>query len=1114
MTSPQESTPVTNVVSTTAPDLFVSETLSPISAEALKELEAMSENIIGSNPNLTLESAVTSTPDIKIPTSVPYMHKSPDGTLYLDPRGLEQPPIPLPRLKLVTSVELGEANPLPEMPNLEQVETIDVPHNIKFPKPKTKFPEFIKTFTGKLYPDYEPVKEPVTEIPLNLICWQYRGSTLRPPVLPDDHKLHRYGFVTSFANISHEVTWRNTMHNVPTVREVISAAAIIQCIADGKCVTRLPKGDLETAELDFYDLERKLVLPMYPQSVVRAERTLMCHPNNSGFKRVFDIIPFIPLQFELPSINFAKDFKFNFRGLVPGLPTRDNLIQFIRNYSNIRFNGQTFAANCRHVTSHWDEHPWCVNCLIRGGDELCLPVDDETEEGSCPFCFIMGPNAIKARKEKWQYWEEKFKATGVASESTSNKLKVDIRTQFDADLITSKCDYNPDWDLGYFGYCRPSWAIPIFMSWQEYWFAKFKQVNLLERVNDHREIFCDWANARIESDENICGFKRFTGFTRLTSLATSKTCVYQILPEEFKTDTKKRKRTSRGSSTERPSKSRPQTPIAGSPATVARRRKLKSHSVDSPVTTSQSHSIVIVDAEKVHNLRIRTTQPDYGLGEEPFGFELSEPELSPFKDRTGKSMSALSYLNKTEVKGVPQKLFDADSPSRLLRSVASELVTSGQITSTSLPQAKLVVKRLPSPELTSEIESNFSFSGKASPKTPRSLSDVSFEMEVEHDRDIVDLTESGADSKLPKTTVSDSVSVTKLSDVITTISGTKPKFPETTEPNSGMKTTIPKSPPKLVTTIPETSHVRVPVSIPKTFDVGSDPQLKLTSQPSLTQAGLTTITSPIITHLRKSLDAGTPLSRIWTSGHECLTYPNQDLTKDVSTLRYRSIEAVAHLKDENPLQEFMDNERHEGDDVVLDDMEEYPFHVPSSRLTDKVDETMKYYRNSAYAPKFPPSLKANVAGCTPYGTNINVKRPVQSKSKSFPKNLNSMNLIQSEAIRLESNNRTLAKMAENDAHLMPALVNFMEQLIQDDGSEHTKKLNSVVNGLRTNMVMRENLIAENLGITTAVRRRDNIERITNKQSVVDYFVSRKLHDDEDVLIPVHEPSPNKDVAHS
>ena len=97
-----------------------------------------------------------------------------------------------------------------------------------------------------------------------------------------------------------------------------------------------------------------------------------------------------------------------------------------------------------------------------------------------------------------------------------------------------------------------------------------------------------------------------------------------------------------------------------------------------------------------------------------------------------------------------------------------------------------------------------------------------------------------------------------------------------------MKTTIPKSPPKSVMTIPETSPVRVPVRIPNTFDVRSDLQVKLTSLPSLTQAGLATITSSVVTHLRKSLDISTPLI--------------QNLTKDVSTLRYRSIEVVAHLK--------------------------------------------------------------------------------------------------------------------------------------------------------------------------------------------------------------------------
>ena len=65
-------------------------------------------------------------------------------------------------------------------------------------------------------------------------------------------------------------------------------------------------------------------------------------------------------------------------------------------------------------------------------------------------------------------------------------------------------------------------------------------------------------------------------------------------------------------------------------------------------------------------------------------------------------------------------------------------------------------------------------------------------------------------------------------------------------------------------------------------------------------------------------------------------------------------------------------------------------------------------------------------------------------------------------------------MAENDAHLMPALINFVNQYVEDDDSPTVRQLNSVVNGLRTNMCMRENLIAENLAITTAVRRRDNM----------------------------------------
>lgn len=125
-----------------------------------------------------------------------------------------------------------------------------------------------------------------------------------------------------------------------------------------------------------------------------------------------------------------------------------------------------------------------------------------------------------------------------------------------------------------------------------------------------------------------------------------------------------------------------------------------------------------------------------------------------------------------------------------------------------------------------------------------------------------------------------------------------------------------------------------------------------------------------------------------------------------------------------------------------------------------------------------------------------VKQPIQSQNQSYPKNSNSLNLIQSEAVRLEANTRAMGVMAENDAHLMPALLKYVSDKKEADqnDSEEIRFLNSLVNGLRLNVKMRENLIAENLAIVTAVRRRDNIERITSSHTEVDDYVSRKLSD--------------------
>ena len=93
--------------------------------------------------------------------------------------------------------------------------------------------------------------------------------------------------------------------------------------------------------------------------------------------------------------------------------------------------------------------------------------------------------------------------------------------------------------------------------------------------------------------------------------------------------------------------------------------------------------------------------------------------------------------------------------------------------------------------------------------------------------------------------------------------------------------------------------------------------------------------------------------------------------------------------------------------------------------------------------------------------------------------------------------------------LMPALLNYVEtkrREATETNIDEVKRLNSLVNGLRLNTKMRENLIAENLGVVTAVRRRDNIERLTNLQDEIDHFVSRELDEDDPKLLPTKKKS--------
>ena len=1028
---------------------------------------------------------------------------------------------------------------------------------VMYKRPKlSDLVELVKTNSGKLYPDVSKVEEHVCEYLIPLVAYQYSGSTLVPPKLPVGHSLQRYGFITSMANLSHEVTWQGAP-NEPKIGEIVSAAVMSQVILDNRYVIRT-NGAPE--DPDNFDLDAKMILPISPYDVIRAERRLICDEANQAFKHVIDKVPFLPIQFELPDIEFPDDFVFDFFGKLKNRPTQVDYYKYFFNYSNIRFDGLTYAANCRHPTSQWDEHPWCVNCMFVSNIEMCPSVEDDDVESPCPYCFVMGPIARKNRAERWAYWVNREKAENKKSLIQSHKLKNYIRTQFDADIYSKTCDYNPDWDLGYFGFCRPSWAIPIFMSWQEYWFAINNEVNLLDRVNQDRAIFGPWAQARLDRATNLCNFAPFVAFHPLTELPTSNLTVTQPVPVYFNPDkgSKKRKRTpSRANSLERSSKSRPTTPITPERERSAAPRRSKAQSLDS----------------RPRNLRTRNDTVDYTCSETPFSFELKEPEVTPSASEvTVEFMSAQQFYNATHNKPRVESL-TVDSPARasnLAKSVAQEQTESETqletetktdsetqrvevtLVESETGETPLEIKKTyfstndgdfvkiekftqgsslpilstinlastPKSSYSSPCSLNLTSSSASTPAvvvgitpitrvTQPSSPDVvtglraSLDLECEtqrsehesmdamstHDRDEDKPDQGHGDAEIED--ISDDNDEMEQDEQ-------KSAEDEQTLVHSTAESTLPE-PPKL------TQHLKFHPSA-KNFKIISKPRFEDTT--STTPSREPPILSPRVTQPARSLEEVTPISRLWTSPSPNLTFPTQDLTQDVTTQRLLSINAAADLKKEKVL---IESERgnHKGDDNMLDDMEEYPFHKPTNRVIDKVDDTLNYYRNCAYAPDFPKSILANCAGCTPLGVNLDARDPVRSRVGSYPHDGASMNLLQAEAVRLESNSRALAKMAENDAYLMPALLNYVEtkrREADETNIEEVKRLNSLVNGLRLNTKMRENLIAENLGVVTAVRRRDNIERLTNLQDEIDHFVSRELDEDDPKLLPTKKKS--------
>jgi hypothetical protein len=187
---------------------------------------------------------------------------------------------------------------------------------------------------------------------------------------------------------------------------------------------------------------------------------------------------------------------------------------------------------------------------------------------------------------------------------------------------------------------------------------------------------------------------------------------------------------------------------------------------------------------------------------------------------------------------------------------------------------------------------------------------------------------------------------------------------------------------------------------------------------------------------------------------------------------------------------------------VIHGLRPIPTYLPGNRVISAVNRSLARYSEDAYSPKFPENVPANCIGCAESDISVTPPSPIADEKGAYPRNSTALNLLQSEAVRLDANCRSEVQVLEHEAFLIPALIEYVDRrLSRRSEPEDDLALRDVVDALRMNLVQREDLVAENLAIATAVRRRDNVERLTDQSHTISAVVSAELADQAGKLIP-------------
>ena len=271
-----------------------------------------------------------------------------------------------------------------------------------------------------------------------------------------------------------------------------------------------------------------VLMPFGYKDVRRIDDYVRQLPVNSHLAEFTRRFPYIPVNHDLPRLDLVPG-DYDFENWNPPLPTKENWRTFRYAPSNIRCDGKSWAANCRHEVSDWDEHPWCKSCLVAADIQPCK------SEDACYICELMPTNPKKLFKMRLKYGLDlkaknkksdsdgatKAPAVIAVSETAANPadktlpsesptvttptvtppvvpvvtpvkartLRSEIRTQIHANYLTLLKDVNPyitgeankkKQEKGaekkksdkpfrrYLGFCRPGWLVPIYWSRQEF----------------------------------------------------------------------------------------------------------------------------------------------------------------------------------------------------------------------------------------------------------------------------------------------------------------------------------------------------------------------------------------------------------------------------------------------------------------------------------------------------------------------------------------------------------------------------------------------------------------------------------------------------------------------